>query len=90
MFYQMVMISNTPPPPFPFYSNGSRETEAQGGNRESPGIHSVCYFVSFLLPVACQRLDWLFNDLVLWFCRSSLPFPDPDGYEVSASSYFSV
>lgn len=74
--------------PFLFCSDGPREAEAQRGNRKSPGIYSVCHFVSFLL--LNESADCLHNDFILWFRRSSLPFPDPDGYEVGVSLFLSV
>lgn len=40
------------------------------------------------LPFTC--MSWLFNDDVLWLYRSSLPFPDPEGYEVCVILFHAV
>lgn len=58
-------------------------------------IEKALGFIQYvILSLSCYLLYArgyrLFNDLILWFYRSSLPFPDPEGYEVSVPSYFSV
>lgn len=51
-----MLINECFSPPLDFYSNGSRETEAQGGDRESPGIYSVSHFTYFMLILHTRRV----------------------------------
>lgn len=58
-------------------------------------IEKALGFIQYVIwPLSCYLMNpqiaCLHNDFIFWFRRSSLPFPDPDGYEVGVSLFLSV
>lgn len=80
-------------------SNGPRATEEERGNSESAGFYSVsinchahvdeCTCLIYFIFANLEKSEriTLFIHMNSHWCRSSLPFPEPEGYEVNITQY---